>query len=266
MKSVLSAIPMRTVQSADGTTIAFDRVGNGPPLIIVVGAFCDRSAPRTLAEMLGRDFAVFTYDRRGRGASGDTPSYSVEREIEDLDALLREVGDESFVYGHSSGAVLALEAAARGLAISKLAVYEPPYIIDDTRARPDQLAERVSALIASGRRGDAVKLFLTEGPQLPQAAIAAMEAGPGWPALEAIAHTLPYDAAICADEVVPSRLAGIRVPTLVLAGGASPDWARNTVDAVAATIPGGQRASLDGQTHGAADDVLAPVLVQFFLS
>jgi pimeloyl-ACP methyl ester carboxylesterase len=257
---------VKSVQSADGTTIAFDRVGDGPPLVIVVGAFSDRSAPRSLAEMLGRELAVFTYDRRGRGDSGDTPPYSVEREIEDLDALLREVGAETFVFGHSSGAVLALEAAARGLAINKLAVYEPPYIIDDTRSRPDRLAERVGALVASGRRGDAVKLFLTEGPQLPQAAIAAMEASPGWPALEAIAHTLPYDAAICAEEVVPSRLASIKVPTLVLAGGASPGWARNAVDAVAAIIPGGRRASLEGQTHGAADDVLAPVLVQFFLS
>lgn len=265
MKSVPSAVPMQTVQSADGTTIAFDRFGDGPPLILVVGAFCDRSAPRNLAETLGHDFAVFTYDRRGRGASGDTPPHAVEREIEDLDALLHDVGGPAFVFGHSSGAVLALEAAAQGLGISKLAVYEPPYIVDDTRSRPDRLRERVSALIASGRRGEAVKLFLTEGPQVPAGAIAAMEAGPGWSALEAIAHTLPYDLAVCADQVVPSRLASIQVPTLVLAGGASPDWARNAVDEVAAVIPGARSASLAGQTHGAADDVLAPALAHFFL-
>lgn len=257
---------MNTVQSADGTTIAFDRFGDGPPLIFVVGAFSDRSAPRTLAEMLGTELAVITYDRRGRGASGDTPPYSVEREIEDLDALISEASGAAFVFGHSSGAVLALEAAARGSSISKLAVYEPPYIVDDTRARPAKLGERVSALIASGRRSEAMKLFLTEGPEVPPAAIAAMEASPGWAHMEAIAHTLPYDLAICADLFMPvGRLASIQVPTLALSGGASPDWARNTVAAVAAAIPGAQHTSLDGQTHAAADDVLAPVLAKFFL-
>jgi pimeloyl-ACP methyl ester carboxylesterase len=162
--------------------------------------------------------------------------------------------------------VVALEAAARGLPIGKLAVYEPPYIVDETRSRPDQLGERVSDLIAAGRRGEAVKLFLSEGPQVPAAVIAAMEAGPGWSQMEAVAHTLPYELAICADQSVPGRLASIGVPTLVLSGGASPIWARNAVDAVAALIPGAQHASLDGQTHGAADDVLAPVLVRFFSS
>jgi pimeloyl-ACP methyl ester carboxylesterase len=257
---------MKTVESADGTTLAYDRFGDGPPLIVVVGAFSDRTAPRTLARVLGRDFAVLTYDRRGRGASGDTSPYSVEREIEDLDAMLGAASGAAFVFGHSSGAVLALEVAARGLPISKLAVYEPPYIVDETRSRPDQLAERVSDMIASGRRGEAVKLFLSEGPQVPAAVIAAMAAGPGWAQMEAVAHTLPYDLAICADQSVPGRLASIGVPTLVLSGGASPIWARNAVDAVAALIPGAQHASLDGQTHGAADDVLAPVLVRFFSS
>jgi pimeloyl-ACP methyl ester carboxylesterase len=125
----------------------------------------------------------------------------------------------------------------------------------------------VSALIASGHRGQAVKLFLTEGPKVPPEGIAAMEASPAWSDMEANAHTLPYDLAICADQFMPrGRLGNIRVPTLALSGGASPDWARNAVDAVAAAIPGAQHASLDGQTHGAADEVIAPVLVQFFLT
>jgi pimeloyl-ACP methyl ester carboxylesterase len=255
------------VRSSDGTVIAFDRFGDGQPLIVVVGAFCDRSTPRTLAGVLGADFSVYTYDRRGRGGSGDTPPYAVEREIDDLDAVIRQVGGSAFVFGHSSGAILALEAAARGLPVTKVAAYEPPYIVDDTRSRPDKLGERVGALIAAGRRSDAVKLFFTEGPEIPPHVIAAMEAGPGWSAMEAIAHTLPYDLAICGDQSVPTdRLAKIRVPTLVLSGGASPDWARNAVDAVAAAIPGARCVSLDGQTHGAADDVLAPVLAQFFTS
>jgi pimeloyl-ACP methyl ester carboxylesterase len=259
--------PNEWVRSSDGTAIAFDRYGDGQPLIVVVGAFCDRRTPRTLAQLLGADLCVYTYDRRGRGASGDTPPYSVEREIDDLGALINEVGGAPFVFGHSSGAVLALEAAARGLPMSKLAVYEPPYIVDDTRSRPEKFAERVGALIAADRRSDAVKLFLTDGPQVPSAVIAAMEASPSWPDMEAIAHTLPYDLAICADQFVPTdRLADIVVSTLALSGGASPEWARNAVAAVAAAIPGAQHASLEGQTHAAADDVLAPVLVQFFAS
>jgi pimeloyl-ACP methyl ester carboxylesterase len=163
--------------------------------------------------------------------------------------------------------VLALEAAAKRLPITKLAVYEPPYIVDDTRARPQQLGERVSALIASGRRSDAMKLFLTEGPEVPAEVIAAMEGAPGWAPMEALAPTLPYDLAICGDQTLPvDRLASISAPTLALSGGASPEWARNAVDAVAAAIPGAEHVSLAGQTHGAADDVLAPVLAKFFLS
>jgi pimeloyl-ACP methyl ester carboxylesterase len=258
---------MSTVRSADGTSIAFDRLGDGQPLILMVGALCDRSTPRPLAELLAGDFAVFTYDRRGRGDSGDTQPYAVEREIEDLDALISEAGDAPFVYGHSSGAVLALEAAARRQPIGRLAVYEPPFIVDNTRGRPDKLHERVSALIASGRRAEAVKLFFTEGPQMPADAIAALEAGPGWPAMEAMAHTLPHDLAILGDQIMPrERLANIEVPTLALSGGAGPEWSRNTVDAVAAAIPGAHRASLEGQTHGVAHDVIAPVLAQFFAS
>ena len=255
-----------TVQSKDGTTIAFDHIGSGPPLILVLGAFCDRSAARTLAETLAGDFAVFAYDRRGRGDSGDTPPYSVERELEDLAALISEAGGAPFLFGHSSGAVLALEAAAAGLPMSRLVVYEPPYIVDDTRVRPDWLRERVDALLASGKRGAAIKLFLAEGPQVPSGAIAAMEAGPGWSAMEAMVDTLPYDLAICGDQAIPGRIATIEVPTLALGGGKSPEWARNAVDAVAAVIPGARHASLEGQTHGVADDVIAPVLVQFFLS
>jgi pimeloyl-ACP methyl ester carboxylesterase len=254
------------VRSRDGTSIAFDRFGDGPPLILLLGAFCDRSAARPLAEVLAREFAVFIYDRRGRGASGDTPPYAVGREIEDLGALISETGGAPFVFGHSSGAVLALEAAAGGLPIGKLVVYEPPYIVDDTRVRPEGLGARVDALLASGQRGEAIKLFLAEGPQVPPDAIAAMEAGPGWPAMEAIVDTLPYDLAICGDQSIPARVASVQVPTLALSGGASPEWVRNAVEAVAAAIPGARHESLDGQTHGVADDVIAPVLVRFFLS
>ena len=258
--------PTTTVQSADGTTIAIERIGNGPALVLVPGAFQDRSTTRGLAKVLSSDFAVFIYDRRGRGASGDTPPYAVEREIEDLDAAVGETGSSPFLFGHSSGAVLVLEAAARGMSVSKVVAYEPPYIVDASD-RPDRLAERVGSLVASGQPGEAMKLFFTEGPQLPPEAIAAMQQSPWWSASEAIVNTLLYDLAIVGDQVVPSsRLANIRVPTLVLSGRESAAWARKSVEAVASAIPGAQHDSLEGQTHGVSDDAIAPVLRRFFLT
>ena len=257
---------MELVHSSDGTTIAFDRSGDGPGLILVFGAFGDRLTATTLAGVLATDFTVYSYDRRGRGSSGDTAPYSVEREIEDLDAVISAAGGSAFVFGHSSGAVLALESAARGLPITRLAVYEPPYIVDDSRSRPVDLAGRVSELIASGRQGDAIKIFLVEGVEMPDEVAARIEAAPTWAGMKAIAHTLPYDLAICGDQTMPAeRMAQIRIPTLAIDGGNSPEWARNTVRAVAAALPDARRISLEGQTHGAADDVLAPVLVDFFL-
>ena len=241
--------PTTTVQSDDGTTLAVERVGNGPALVLVPGAFQDRSTTRGLAKSLSSDFAVFTYDRRGRGESGDTPPYSVEREIEDLAATVGETGSSPFLFGHSSGAILVLEGAARGMSVSKVVAYEPPYIVD-ARDRPDRLAERVGALVASGQPGDAMKLFFAEGPRLPPEVIAAMEQSPWWTASEAIVNTL----------------ATIRVPTLVLSGRESAAWARKSVEAVAAAIPGAQHDSLEGQTHGVSDKAIAPVLRRFFLT
>ncbi|MGA7418450.1 MAG: alpha/beta hydrolase, partial [Acidimicrobiales bacterium] len=214
---------MEIARSADGTRIAIDRFGQGPPLVLVVGAFWDRSTPRALAAKLAPEFTVFSYDRRGRGDSGDTALYAVDREIEDLRAVIGVAGGSAFVYGHSSGAVLALEATARGLPVTKLAVYEPPYIIEGTRARPATLATRVSELLASGRRSEAAELFLIEGPGLPPEVLATMKAGPTWSRFEAIAHTLPYDLAITGDQGVPvADLAKITVPVLVLGGANSP--------------------------------------------
>ncbi len=257
---------METVRSADGTTIAYERSGAGPALVVVNGAFGERGAAASIATRMGSDFTVYRYDRRGRGASGDTPPYAVEREIEDLAAVLDATGGPAFVYGHSSGGVLSLEAAVRSLPIARLAVYEPPYIVDDTRSRPVDVEARVKALVESGRRGDAIKLFMLEAVEAPPPVVAMMEADPSWAHMEEIAHTLAYDLAIVGDQFAPSdRLATITMPTLVLSGGASPEWARNSVQAVADAVPGAQHVSLAGQTHGAADDVLAPVLTEFFL-
>src|SRR5512135_3271536 len=191
---------MQTVGSADGTTIAFDRSGQGPALILVAAASATRLAEASLAAALAPNFTVFAYDRRGRGDSGDTPPYAVEREVEDLDAVIEEAGGSAFVFGHSSGAVLALESA-RLLPgkIRKLALYEAPFIIDDSRPRtPADFLPRLNELLAAGRREDAVELW-NRNNGLPDEMIAGMRGSPWWPGLLAAAHTLPYDATIMGD-------------------------------------------------------------------
>jgi pimeloyl-ACP methyl ester carboxylesterase len=259
---------VKTLRSSDGTLIVFDRFGEGSPLILVGGALSDRYAAFGLAQALSTHFAVYTYDRRGRGDSGDsdhTLPHALEREIEDLAAVCDKAGGSPFVFGLSSGASLALEAAASGVQVSKLAVYEPPYIVDDTRVHPAGMSERVADLIEAGRPGDAVKLFLAEGPQVPQEAIAGMQSSPMWKEMEAVAYTLQYDLAIVGDMVLPrTRLADIEIPVLALCGGESPAWARNGVAALAALLANARLVSLDGQSHGAEVDVLVPVLVDFF--
>jgi pimeloyl-ACP methyl ester carboxylesterase len=257
---------MKTVTSKDGTTIVFDQLGEGTPIIFVNGALSDRSAVAAVAALLAPHFTVFAYDRRGLGSSGDTAPYAVEREVEDLEALIGEAGGSAFVFGHSSGAVLALEAAAHGLAITRLALYEPPFIVDDSRPRPPQdFAAQLAELIASGRRGDAVALFLTKGVDLPADAVAQMRNAPMWPAFEAMAHTLVYNTTIMGNFSVPAeRVGSVTIPTLVLDGGESPAWARRAVQVVVDALPNAQRRTLKGQTHGAAPQILAPVLEEFF--
>jgi pimeloyl-ACP methyl ester carboxylesterase len=264
---------VETVTSEDGTRVAFDRVGQGPALVLVGGAIQYRAIDRgtgRLAELLGAGLNVYHYDRRGRGDSGDTAPYSVDREIEDLDALIREAGGSALVFGMSSGAVLALDAAARTTAITKLALYEPPLMVDDTRTPiPDGYTERLNELLASSQRGDALELFMTEAVGVSAETIASMRGAPFWPALEAAAHTLPYDNAIMEGLVsgLPppvGRWAAVTVPTLVIDGGASPEWARNAVAALADSLTDARRVTLEGQTHQYDPELLAPVLREFF--
>jgi pimeloyl-ACP methyl ester carboxylesterase len=254
-----------TTISQDGTAIAFDRSGQGPAIVLVAGALSTRSSAGPLAALLAPHFTVFSYDRRGRGDSGDTPPYAVDREIQDLEAVIQQAGGSAFAYGHSSGAALALAAAMRGVAITRMALYEPPFMIDDTLPRPPKdYAAQLAGFIASGRRGDAVEYFMTQAVGVPAEQIAPMRAAPMWPALEAIAHTLLYDTAIMGDLTVPAQAVSVKVPTLVIDGGASPAWARNAVQAVARAIPGAQRRTLPGQTHGVDPQILAAVLIEFF--
>jgi pimeloyl-ACP methyl ester carboxylesterase len=259
-----------TVTSKDGTTIAFDRIGEGPPIVVVGGAMSTAAAAAPLAALLAPGFTVVPYDRRGRGGSGDTPPYAVEREIEDLDVLLAEVGGSALALGHSSGAALALEAAARGSAITRLALYEPPFITDDSRPPlPDDYVAHLDELTAADRRGDAVEYFMTVGVGIPAEAVTQMKDAPMWPSLETVAHTIRYDARIMGDHMSGAPLpaagwAGATMPTLVMDGGASDPWIRHSARTLAELLPNAEYRTLEGQTHEVAPDVLAPVLTGFF--
>ena len=255
---------MENVLSKDGTAIAFERFGAGPPLILVVGAFNNRSAGAPLAAFLAPYFSVFTYDRRGRGDSGDTAPYAVDREVEDLSALIGEAGGAAAVFGYSSGAVLALQAAARGLSITRLALYDPPYNVGDSQhPRGVDHAACLAELIAAGQRGDAVEYFQTKIVGIPEEVVVQLRHAPFRPALEAMAHTLVYEASILGDFSLPTELAaGLTVPTLVIAGGASP-FMRAAAQALGHALPNGHTQILEGQNHDIEPSVLGPVLQAF---
>jgi alpha-beta hydrolase superfamily lysophospholipase len=257
-----------SVRSADGTTIAFERTGDGPPVILIGGAFQDRGSLAPLAAELAPSLTAYTYDRRGRGGSGDTPPYAVGREIEDLRALVAEAGGTAGLFGVSSGAILALETAAAGAPLTRVAAFEPPYLVDDSRpAQSAALAGEVAELTGAGRRGDGVELFLRKGVGLAPEVIAQMRASETWPALERIAPTLVYDATITGDGVPPvDRLATIGVPVLVVDSTGSAPWLRTSAAAVADTIPGATRRPLPGGFHDVPPPVLAKALIEFFVS
>jgi len=256
---------MNTVSSRDGTTIAFERLGDGPPVVLVCGGSTDRIANAPLAELLAEHFTVFNYDRRGRGDSGDLAPYAVEREVEDLDAVIDAAGGSAFVYGTSSGGALALEAAASGLAITKLAMWEPPFSLDESSRPPQDQVERYDEMISAGRRGDAVEYFMTKVVGLPPEFVAYARTQPFWQKQEELAHTLAYDATIMGDYSLPvERAASVAAPTLVMAGWESFPFMRETARALADVIPNAHRRILEGQEHNVAPEALAPVLVEFF--
>jgi pimeloyl-ACP methyl ester carboxylesterase len=257
-------------KSVDGTVIAYDRAGDGPPLIVAVGAFCDRRS-FVPPEGLTTRFTVYTYDRRGRGDSGDTQPYSPDREVEDLAAVASVASADSgsgvFAYGHSSGGALVLRAAAAGgVPLTAVASYEAPFVIPGTRKVVQDPADRIREMVASGRRGDAVRYWMTEVVAAPAQVLTMMEGSPAWPALEALTHTLPYDIALTGDQGIPAWLSAIAIPVLVLGGSKSPDWFRRTVRETAAVIPGARLVMVEGYDHGIPPEVIAPVLTEFFLS
>ncbi|MFF2727113.1 alpha/beta fold hydrolase [Streptomyces sp. NPDC058008] len=251
--------------SRDGTPIAYRRRGEGPPVILVGGALSTSADEAPLAALLAPRFTAVTYDRRGRGASGDGGPYSLRREIEDLASVAAAVGGRVSVFGMLSGGALALEAQAAGLPVDMLAVYEPPYTPGATallyRSRSTALLHR---LLAKGDRGGAVALYLSRSG-VPEDMIARMRRDPLWSGLEAVAHTLAYDDALLGDGSVPAaRLASVTARTLVVTGGFSTEVAHRTTLALAAAIPRARHRTLTGQTRELAPHVIAPVLADFF--
>jgi pimeloyl-ACP methyl ester carboxylesterase len=260
---------MPQVTSKDGTTIAYDRIGQGPALVIVGGVLGDRSQQAPLAQLLASHFTVYNYDRRGRGESGFTAPYAVEREVFDLEAMLDSAGGSAYVYGTSGCAVLSLEAAARGLSpkMKKLAIWEPPYIVDDSRPPvPQDYLEQLTRMLREGRRGDMIELFFTKAVGMPAEFVAPMRQSPFWAAQEAFAPTLVNDAILMGNgdfKLPKERIAKATVTTLVIDGGTVP-WMSHSADAVADTLPNAQRRTIAGQPHNVDPQALAPVLVEFF--
>ena len=258
---------MNSVPSQDGTKIAFDQMGQGPAVVLVCGGSVDRMSNAGLAAALADHFTVYNFDRRGRGDSGDAETYAVEREIEDIAAVIDAAGGSAFLYGISSGAALALDAtAALPAKVTKLALYEPPYIIGDSRPRPPADTARIyREFVSAGRRDAAAEYFMAKVVGLPPEFVAQARNSPWWPAQEALAHTLAYDATIMGDYSLPAKLAAtVTTPTLVAAGGATWDWMRATAEALAKALPHGEYRVLPGQEHNVDPTVLAQALTEFF--
>jgi len=275
-EGVTAGAVQKSTTSKDGTIIAYEQLGSGPLVILVPGAMTDRGGTARLAKQLSHHFTVINYDRRGRGKSGDTQPYSAAREVEDIKALIDSGGGSAFVFGWSSGAVLALDAASQlGPSVKKLYLYEPPFIVDDSRPpMPSNLPAEISRLVAQGQRDDAVKLFYTRGMGIPALGVTLMRfLMPGWSKMTGMAHTVPYDLAILdgtqAGKPLPAdRWPGIVAPTLVAVGGKSEPFFHSGAKASAHVIPNALYRSLDGLDHGAvllASKAIATSVERFFL-
>jgi pimeloyl-ACP methyl ester carboxylesterase len=251
----------QVISSKDGTSIEFDRTGEGHPIILIMGAFNDRSAGAPLAELLESDFTVINYDRRGRGMSGDTSPHAVEREIEDLAALIKEAGGSPYVFGYSSGAVLALKAAAKGLDISKLVLFEAP-----VEGHDNNLVGQLTELINAGRRGDAVEFFQSKLVGLPEPVIAQLRNASFRPYLEALAHTTVYDTKLVCDPPGREQLAAIHIPVLVITGEESKEGFKQANERMATHLPNGQYLCLERQNHHMDPHVLFPVIKKFLIN
>jgi pimeloyl-ACP methyl ester carboxylesterase len=267
----VDAVEKRVIEltSKDGTRIVCEKAGAGPAVVLVDGAFCFRRSGVTprLVPLLSNNFTVYAYDRRGRGDSGNTLPYSVEREIEDLQAVMAAAGGSPFVVAFSSGAALAMRAVAAGLRPKKLVVFEPPYVGNgDVPAVPADAIEQLNARIASGRRSDAVTYFMTEIFGAPRLVVTLMKlfGRASWARNESVAHTLPYDIEVMGDFSVPVHLLrSVDVPTLVISGEKAPAKLRSAAARVTAGLPNAMRHVLPKQSHNVAMTVLAPVIIEW---
>jgi pimeloyl-ACP methyl ester carboxylesterase len=267
----------KNITSKDGTTIAFEQMGKGPVVVLVAAALADRDGTTRLAKHLAEHFTVINYDRRGRGRSSDTQPYAVEREVEDIEALIDASGGAAFVFGSSSGSVLALEAASKlGTRIKKLFMYEPPFIIDDSHPpMPDDLVKQITGFNSAGRQEAAVRLFFTKGMGIPAFGVTMMRLlMPGWSKMSSMAHTLPYDLTVLAGtqtgKPLPvERWAATTAPTLVMVGSRSEVFFHNGAKALTNILPDAQYRTLEGQDHSAvlmASKILAKVVEVFFVT
>jgi pimeloyl-ACP methyl ester carboxylesterase len=241
------------------------RLGEGPPVVLISGGSTDRSANAGLAEQLADRHTVYNYERRGRGDSGDTQPYAIEREVEDIAAVIGAAGGSAHLYGTSSGAALAIHAAAAGLPVVRLALWEPPYNVNGRPGparRPGQRLPRACLLRPPRRRR---RVLHGQGRGMPPEFVAQARQAPWWPRQEALAHTLAYDATIMGDYTLPTEIAkAIGVPTLIVVGGSSFGFLVQTADALAGLIPDARRATIEGQPHNIDPAALAPVLKRFF--
>jgi pimeloyl-ACP methyl ester carboxylesterase len=263
-----TATTSRTVTSKDGTPIAYSVVGTGPSLILVDGALCYRGfGPMPeIAKLLEPHFTVYTYDRRGRGESGNTTPYAPEREVEDIAALIDAGGGTAFVVGISSGAGLALRAAASGLSIPKIVTYEAPYMVSAARKAPDDMVGHLDAFIAANNRPAALRYFMVDMVGSPAVSMIFMRLmGKVWKQLQAVAHTLPNDARVMGDNFKPDLVsfATISVPALVMRGGKAAQWMTDANELIAKTLPHSTYKVLPKQTHQVKSDVIAPEIIGF---
>jgi pimeloyl-ACP methyl ester carboxylesterase len=258
---------MESTTSRDGTTIAFDATGSGPTLVLVGGALSERKAAAGLAAALAPHFRAVSYDRRGRGDSADTQPYAVERELEDLTAVIAANGGEpAFVYGKSSGGALALAGAAAGLPIRSLAILEPPFRAEGAPVLPADYVETLRRLVVAGRSSEVLEYFMTVAVGLPAAAIEQSKQQPFWTAMETLSPTLVYDGLVLGDNRLPlATLANVAIPALVIDSTGSAPWLRATASAIAAAMPNARHMSLDGGFHDVSPEILAPVLTEFFM-
>jgi pimeloyl-ACP methyl ester carboxylesterase len=255
---------LERVTSADGTSIAIERQGDGPPIVLVCGGSVDRQSLAGVADLLASGFSILNFDRRGRGESSDTLPYAIEREVEDIKAVIAAAGSAG-LFGSSSGAALALTATAAGASVTKLALWEAPYILDPAARPPQDQVQQYETMVAEGRRGDAAEYFMAKVVGMPPEFVAYAKSQPWWASQEALAHTLAYDARIMGDYSLPTEMAAkVTVPTLVLDGSASMPFMASTAEALAAALPNGSRRTLADQGHDVEAAVLAPVLAEFF--